>query len=195
MKMRVGILLALMVGAKAWASVEDTAQVLIYGDNIKWIQTTALYPVEPIPDPLICRRAQNKMDHLQRLERQRAALLKKMNDDPSSFSDADLTELTNLENRLRESYNFLAQPAPALIASWSLERLSAKQIDRLNSGHVGFRLQSYALIWEGNGESLDIPIEFGAIFISRVERTLKLILRSSLVNFCSRQPTMLTISI
>lgn len=185
-------LASILFSTLAWASSEDAARLEIRSAGERLVQSAVLEPVEPIADPLICRRVANRLEHLQRIDRQLLALLDKMIKSPEKFSDADQAEKENLEMKRQESYDFLAQPAPAMRMVWSLEELDAAFIERLYLGNVRFKLESYAAIWEGSGETFEMPEQVGRLWVSKVERRLTLVLKGKLVEFCSRSGIRLT---
>ncbi len=176
------------------AAEVDIARLQIETREGRWNFSAPLELLEPLADPLLCRRAVNKLESLQRVDRQLSALLDKMIKNPSKFSAADWAEKENLESRRQENYDFLIQPSPPLRATWSLDDLNDETVQLLYLGAVDFSLDSFALIWEGNGEVIAFPEEFGDIWVSKVERTLTLVLRGKLIEFCSRGETQLRIS-
>lgn len=186
-------MIAFLIPSVLWASPEDGARLEIESAGGRWSYSATLEPVAPVADPLICRRVANRIESLRRVDRQLSALLDKMIKNPGGFTAADGAELDNLEARRQESYDFLAQPAPALIVRWRMLDIGDEELMRMAAGPLEFRLDSFALIWEGGGEALAIPEQFGDLWVSKVDRGLTLVLKGKLIEFCARGETRLTV--
>lgn len=186
--MKLGLwILILTLTAPAFALISDSGKMVIESHGFTIYEADAeLLPVNPIADPLLCQRVAHHLESQQRVARQLKALIEKFKQNPSRVNQAELDEMTALQMRAQESYKFLAQPAPAMKVSWHLVDLTDVIVARLASEEILFWLDSYALIWQGNGLNFSMPEKTATIKVSPSDQTLSLILQSSLINFCNR---------
>lgn len=173
-----------------WASLTNDASLFIEIDGeIAHVLESRLKAVNDDRDPLLCRRVMNKLEYLQRLDRQIMELQQKLIDKPGAVSQAEWRELQYLEKRRQEDYDFLSTPAPTLMVNWQLPELPEVLTKRLLNEEVKYQLSSYALLWEGNGESFKMPPNTAGMVVTESGGRLTLVLKSSVANYCSRSAT------
>lgn len=184
-----GILFAMDVGAESI----DSAFLKLDAGKISYEQVVEIKPADELNDPLLCKRVANKLVHLERIERQLVELRKIVAG--RTTSQRHLDEIDVLEQRREQTYGFLAEPAPVMMAQWSLENLSEPTLKILKAEVGRFQLLSYALLWEGTGASFSTPEDHAVILVDTRNRLLTLVLKGNVASYCSRRVTRLSIQL
>lgn len=144
-------------------------------------------------DPWLCRRVEQRLQHLERVERQIQALLQKLALDGRTPGFQEMQELELLEQRRLESANFLSRSAPTKEAIWEIGELPPKVWESLQEGRFLYSIKSFALIWEHVDGRNHMPPERAVWYWSSNPYRLKLVLRGDVLGFCSRQEVELRI--
>lgn len=101
-------------------------------------------------DPLLCTMVKQKIEFIEKIDRKILFLSQTLQANPHKVTAREIDELEALRQRRKGASDFLASPAPELVAIWKLD-LTEQDLHDFDSGNIHFDLKSSFVNWSGEG--------------------------------------------